>query len=172
MRPLTRRRFLTASGGALGLTAAMATPATLAGATTADRSDRSFTTQSSITNGSGGVQLSKGAMPPTGKIWEVQRVFWNVNAEGNVANDAVQTYLYRLPSSYTTAKALAHMASSLDGWLGCCGNSGLTGNGDMRFDANDVIVRPGQFLWIFFIVPVMYNGFVMAAGMSVWEQAG
>ena len=172
MRPLTRRRFLTASGGALGLTAAVATPATLAAATTVDRSDRSFTTQSFITNGSGGVQLSKGAAPDPGKVWEVQRVFWNVNYDGNVANDAVQTYLYRLPSSFTRAKALAHMGSSLDGWLGCCGNSGLTGNGDMQFDANDVIVRPGQFLWIFFIVPMMYNGFVMAAGMSVWEQAG
>jgi hypothetical protein len=180
--PLTRRRFLTASGGALGLTAAMAAPATTAdaasalgtgtgtGTGTGDRSDRSFTTQSSISNGSGGVQLSKGAMPPKGKVWEVQRVFWNVNSLGNVANDGVQTYLYRLPSSYTTAQAGAHMASSLDGWLGCCGNSGLTGNGDMSFDANDVIVRPGQFLWIWFIVPVMYDGYVMAAGMSVWEQ--
>jgi hypothetical protein len=173
--PLTRRRFLTASGGTLGLTAAaaasVAAPATSAGAATADRSDRSFTTQSSIVNGSGGVQLSKGAMPPKGKVWEVQRVFWNVNSLGNVANDGVQTYLYRLPSSYSTAQAAAHMASSLDGWLGCCGNSELTGNGDMRFDANDVIVRPGQLLWIWFIVPVMYNGYVMAAGMSVWEQA-
>lgn len=172
MHPLTRRRFLTASGGALGLTAAVATPATLADATTADGSDKSFTTQSTITNGYGGVQLSKGAVPAAGKVWEVQRVFWNVNFDGNVANDAVQTYLYRLPSSFTTAKAMAHMASSLDGWLGCCGNSGLNGNGDMQFDANEVTVRPGQFLWIYFIVPVMYNGFVMAAGMSVWEQAG
>jgi hypothetical protein len=175
MNALSRRRFLAAGGGTLGLSvaagAAGASPAgsnTLA-STTLDPMDRSFTNQSAVSNISGAVLLSKGAQPAPGRVWEVQRVFWNVNAEGNVAANGIQTYLYRLPASDTTAQAETHMGSSLDGWLGCCGNSGLTGNGDMRFDANDVVIRPGQMLWMYFIVPAEYNGYALAAGMSVWE---
>ncbi len=166
---LTRRRFLVASGGVLGLSAAAAPATQAASAAATHTMDRSFTGQSTISNGNGAVQLSQGAKPASGHIWEVQRVFWNVNFYGAVA-DGLQTYLYRLPSSYTRAQAVAHMGSSLEGWLGCCGNSGLTGNGDMQFDANEVLVRPGQFLWIYFLTSAAYNGFYTAAGMSVWES--
>jgi hypothetical protein len=170
MNALSRRRFLAAGGGTLGLSvAAGAAGASPAASTTLDPMDRSFTNQSAVSNISGSVLLSKGAQPAPGRVWEVQRVFWNVNAEGTVAANGIQTYLYRLPASDTTAQANAHMASSLDGWLGCCGNSALTGNGDMVFDANDVVIRPGQMLWMYFIVPAEYNGFALAAGMSVWE---
>jgi hypothetical protein len=168
---LTRRRFLSATGGAIGLTAAASAPASPAGASAADPTDRVFTTQSVLANGYGAVQLSKGVMPATGRIWQLRRVFWNVNFYGTVAT-GVQTYLYRLPSSLTRAQAMAHMQSSLDGWLGCCGNSQLTGNGDMTFDANEVLIRARQLLWIAFIMPASYNGFYMAAGMSVREQPG
>jgi hypothetical protein len=169
VRPLTRRRFLAAgTGGALGLSVGGADPAVEA--STVRSGDRVFTNQSTIANGYGGVLLSKGVTPASGQVWRVQRVYWNVNFDGNVATNGVQTYLYRLPAAYTTAQAMAHMASSLDGWLGCCGNSLLTGNGDMRFDANDVTIGPRDLLWLYFIVPADYNGFVMAAGMSVWEQ--
>lgn len=165
---VTRRRFLAASGGVLGLSAAGAPVTEPASASTTHTMDRSFTGQSRISNSIGAVQLSQGVKPATGYIWELRRVFWNVNFYGVVA-DGVQTYLYRLPSSYTTAQAMAHMASSLEGWLGCCGNSGLTGNGDMSFNTNEVLVRPGQFLWIYFITSAASNGFYTAAGMSVWE---
>jgi hypothetical protein len=180
VRPVTRRRFLTATGGILGLSAASAAAATAAAATatetaadatTAGGRDFSFTNQDTITDNYGGVQLSKGRQPAAGRVWQVRRVFWNVNLDGVVA-DGVQTYLYRLPASWTTAMAHTHMESSLDGWLGCCGNSGLTGNGDMQFDAGDLLIRPGQYLWIWFITPLMtYNNWVMAAGMAGWEQA-
>jgi hypothetical protein len=103
-------------------------------------------------------------------VWKVRRVYWNVNFDGSVAANGIQTYLYRLPRSFSTHQAMAHMASSLDGWLGCCGNAQLTGNGDMSYETDDVTIRPGQLLWMYFIVPADYNGFVMAAGMSVWEQ--
>jgi hypothetical protein len=169
LNPLTRRRFLSATGGALGLTAVASAPAPAAGAGTADPTDRVFTTQNLLANGYGAVQLSKGAAPATGHVWQVRRVFWNVNALGIVAN-GVQTYLYRLPASLTRAQALAHMAASLDGWVSCCGNSQLTGNGDMTFDTNEVLIRPGQLLWIAFIIPTSYDGFIMAAGMSVRDQ--
>lgn len=166
---LSRRSFLAASGGVLGLSAAAPPTAALAVSEPAHTMDRSFSGQSRIKNDSAAVQLSQGARPATGRIWQVQRVFWNVNFYGTVA-DQLQTYLYRLPASYSTEQAVAHMASSLDGWLGCCGNSGLTGNGDMRFGANEVIVRPGQFLWMYFLTSTSaYNGFYTPAGMSVWE---
>ena len=168
MHGLTRRRFLVASAGVAAVTAATTVATIATSPTTTEPMDKSFASQSSITEGFGGVQLSVGAMPPAGRIWELKRVFWNVNAVGNVANQ-VQTYLYRLPSSYSREQALKHMASSLEGWLGCCGNSGLTGNGDMSFNSNDVLIRPGQFLWIYFITPTTNNGYVMAAGSSVWE---
>ena len=162
-------------GWRIGLSAATAaaTAAAIAeaDATTGGGRDFSFTDQSTITDNYGGVQLSKGRQPSAGRTWQVRRVFWNVNLDGVVA-DGVQTYLYRLPASWTTAKAHSHMESSLDGWLGCCGNSGLTGNGDMQFDAGDLLIRPGQYLWIWFITPLMtYNNWVMAAGMAGWEQA-
>ncbi len=171
MSSLTRRRFLSATGGAIGLTAAASAPAPAATASTADPADRVFTTQSLLANGYGAVQLSKGVTPATGRVWQVRRVFWNVNALGAVAN-GVQTYLYRLPSSLSRAEALGHMASSLDGWLSCCGNSQLTGNGDMTFDANEVLLRPGQLPWIAFILPATYSGFILAAGISVRDQPG
>ena len=122
---------------------------------TSDPTDRDFATQNVLANGYGAVQLSKGVTPATGRIWQVRRVFWNVNFYGTVAN-GVQTYLYRLPSSLTRAQAMAHMASSLDGWLGCCGNSQLTGNGDMTFGPNEVLIRPRQLLWI----SVPHSGFL------------
>jgi hypothetical protein len=168
---LTRRRFLSATGGAIGLTAAASAPASAADASATDPTDRDFATQNVLANGYGAVQLSKGVTPATGRIWQVRRVFWNVNFYGTVAN-GVQTYLYRLPSSFTRAQAMAHMASSLDGWLGCCGNSQLTGNGDMTFGPNEVLIRPRQLLWIAFLIPDSYNGFYMAAGMSVRDQPG
>jgi hypothetical protein len=174
MDPVTRRRFLTTTGGVLGLSAATATAATMltaqADATTVGARDFAFTDQSTIVDNYGGVQLSKGSQPAAGRIWQVRRVFWNVNFDAEVAN-GVQTYLYRLPASWTTAMAHAHMASSLDGWLGCCGNGGLTGNGDMQFDADDLLIRPGQYLWIWFITPSAYSNWVTAAGMSGWDQA-
>lgn len=167
---LSRRRFLVASGGVLGLSATAPPTVALAASETTHTMDRSFTGQSTIQNGNAAVQLSQGARPAAGHIWQVQRVFWNVNFYGTVA-DQLQTYLYRLPASYSRSQAIAHMASSLDGWLGCCGNSGLTGNGDMRFGANEVMVRPGQLLWMYFLTPTAaYNGFYTAAGMSVWES--
>jgi hypothetical protein len=166
---LSRRRFLAAgTGGAIGLSLGEA--GTAVEAATLRSGDRSFTNQSTIANGYGGVLLSKGATPAPGSVWKVQRVYWNVNFDGSVAANGIQTYLYRLPQSYSTHQAMAHMASSLEGWLSCCGNSQLTGNGDMPFEPNDVIIRPGQLLWLYFIVPADYNGFVMAAGMSVWEE--
>jgi hypothetical protein len=173
MDPVTRRRFLTATGGVLGLSAATAAatavPTAQADATTSGARDFSFTNQGTIVDNYSGVQLSKGGQPAAGRIWQVGRVFWNVNVDGEVAN-GVQTYLYRLPASWTTARAYAHMASSLDGWLGCCGNDGLTGNGDMQFDAGDLLIRPGQYLWIWFITPSTYSNWVTAAGMSGWDQ--
>ena len=169
MRPVNRRSFLAAGGGAIGLT----TAAVVAGAGPAGAASRpmarSFTNQSSISDTAGGVELSKGASPSPGRVWVVRRVFWNVNFDGNVA-DRVQTYLYRLPSSYTTAEAHTHMESSLEGWLGCCGNSELTGNGDMQYDENDVVVSQGQQLWIWFITPATYDNWVTAAGMTVWDE--
>jgi len=151
MDPVTRRRFLTTTGGVLGLSAATATAATMltaqADASTVGARDFAFTDQSTIVDNYGGVQLSKGSQPAAGRIWQVRRVFWN------------------------TAMAHAHMASSLDGWLGCCGNGGLTGNGDMQFDADDLLIRPGQYLWIWFITPSAYSNWVTAAGMSGWDQA-
>lgn len=171
MLGLSRRRFLASTGGALSLSA---TKATFPGAvltSTANPKDRSFATQTKISNHSAGVQLSDGAMPNAGLIWQVLRVYWNVNFEGLVGGN-VQTYLYRLPASYTRSQALIHMGESLEGWLGCCGNHVLTGNGDMPFAYGDVIVRPGELLWILFIAPDPINGFTVAAGMSVQEMAG
>jgi hypothetical protein len=169
MGPVSRRGFLAATGGAIGLTTAAVAAGTASAGAASRPKARSFTNQNSISNTAGGVELSKGASPPPGRVWVVRRVFWNVNYDGNVA-DQVQTYLYRLPSSYTTAQAATHMESSLVGWLGCCGNADLTGNGDMQYDENDVVVSPSQQLWIWFIVPAVYDNWVMAAGMTVWEE--
>ncbi len=77
-------------------------------------------------------------------------MFWNVNGFGAIGNQ-VQTYLYKLPASWSDRQAVNHMTSSLGGWLGCCGNSLLAGNGDMSFSTDDVIVRPADKLWIYFI---------------------
>jgi hypothetical protein len=165
---LSRRKFLASTGGALTLSAAI--PGSTV-APTATRSDRTFTTQTKISEHYAGIQLSEGLMPKGGLVWQVRRVFWNVNFDGLVGSN-VQTYLYRLPASFTTKQALIHMGESLEGWLGCCGNSQLTGNGDMTFAEDDVIVRPGELLWIFLITPGPINGFTVAAGMSVLEIAG
>ena len=169
MHWLTRRRFLAAAAGAVAVAAGGAVALDRSSTESTTPMDKSFTSQSSIADGFGGVQLTVGAEPAAGRIWEVKRVFWNVNAVGNVA-DRVQTYLYRLPATYSREQALKHMGSSLEGWLGCCGNSGLTGNGDMGLAPNDVLIRPGQYLWMYFITPTSNNGYVMAAGCSVWEQ--
>lgn len=170
MSPVSRRRFLRATGGALGLSAGLVGPATLAGATEAPGTDVTFANQVKISQGNGPVQLSAGAQPATGMLWDVQRVYWNVNFDGVIA-DNIQTYLYRLPASYTLAQAKAHMAVSLVGWLGCCGNAALTGNGDMAFEPGDVVVRPGQLLWILCLTPTLtYDGFTVAAGMTAWQE--
>lgn len=167
MSALSRRRFLQATGTVVGLSAAVpGAPATLAAASVTKGGDLTFANQSKITGGNGAVQLSAGAEPPAGSAWNVQRVFWNVNYDGVIA-DNIQTYLYRLPASYSVAQAMQHMAVSLVGWLGCCGNGGLTGNGDMTFAPGDVVLRPGELLWILFLTPTdAADGFTMAAGMS------
>jgi hypothetical protein len=171
---LSRRTFLIAgTGGALG--ASLASPVT-AGAseaseakvTGADPVDRSFTNLGFIRNGTCGVQLSAGARPAQGRLWEVRRVYWNVNAEGAVGSQ-VQTYLYKLPASWPDSQAVDHMTKSLGGWLGCCGNALLTGNGDMSFGSRDVVVRPNDKLWIYFITVADNNNFTTAVGMSVDE---
>ena len=136
--------------------------------TSSDPIDRSFTNFGYVRNATCGVQLSAGARPAPGRLWDVRRVYWNVNFDGAIGSQ-VQTYLYRLPVSWPDSEAIDHMAKSLGGWLGCCGNAELTGNGDMSFAAHDVVVRPADKLWIYFITVVDNNNFTTAVGMSVDE---
>lgn len=131
----------------------------------------SFSQQNVIRGPSTSNNLSNHTTPKDGWVWELRRVFWNVNADGAVAS-GVQTYLYQLPSQWSPEHAADHMAVSLKGWQGCLDNQQLGGNGDYRFGGNELVINPGETLWVYFLSLQNLGGWTAATGMvvDVWEE--